>query len=321
MISFKQKNFGKILESVRKNAPLGSLAISTAALGMSSANVRANSKRAKEDKGFHEEQMRAIHDLSNTMKEESSETKNPSFIQRKIRFLQKNNSYTTDFAIKGAKLGAGAGIIGASGFLPNKLGFIQIKNEDNKVKEIESPSKFWKTGWKKRVADVYNNASDSGAVRRSIVALGSVAIGASLGALVGVIYDIAGVFDKKKVNRRLLNRVISDLKKIGFKENEDFTVNPKTASLLKTKVCLGISRTADEMKLLVNTVNDPKLEKLAREITKNLPSMSTRTERVTDRFNDITITTTSGQDNSTFVASIAEKFIRSGYSVQLVEVG
>ncbi len=320
MISFKQKNFGKILESIRKNAPLGSLALSTAALGMSGANVRTNSKRAKEDKDFHEEQMKAIYNLSNTMKEDSSETKNPSFIKRKIRFLQKNNSYTTDFAIKGAKLGAGAGIIGASGFLPNKLGFIQTK-EGEKVREIESPSNFWKIGWKKKVADVYNNASDSGAVRRSIVALGSVAIGASLGALVGVIYDIAGIVDKKKVNRRLLTRVVSDLKKIGFKEDEDFTVNPKTASLLKTKVCLGISRTADEMKFLVNTVNDPKLEKLAREITKNLPSMSTRTERVTDRFNDITITTSSGQDNSTFVASIAEKFIRSGYSIQLVEVG
>ena len=50
--------------------------------------------------------------------------------------------------------------------------------------------------------------------------------------------------------------------------------------------------------------------------------MSTVTEKVTDRYNELNITTlTSNNGDAIWVASIAEKFIKSGYPVYLIEVG
>ena len=50
--------------------------------------------------------------------------------------------------------------------------------------------------------------------------------------------------------------------------------------------------------------------------------MSTVTEKVSDKYNELNITTmTSNNGDSTWVASIAEKFIKAGYPVYLVEVG
>lgn len=359
MIKFKQKEYG-VVQKAKEIAPLASLGVSTTALGVTGINAATNVKRAKADKEYQKDQLKAMKDLTKSLKDFDQEIKGKKIIinntsekkpKKLFRFFQKNNSKTADFAIKGAKIGAGVGLVG-TGLLPKKLGVIEEKKDvwEQNVKEVkgndkggyaikdnqghfkytdrvkrdqivETPIPGWDKGWKKKISNIYNNSSDSVALRKAIAGVSSIAIGATLGALVGVIYDIADIFDKKNVDKRLTKRVVEALKKIGFKENQDFTVNPKTATLMKTKVCLGISRSADTLKLLVNTVNDPKLSKLAQETTKNLPSMSTRAERVTDRFNDINITTASGQGDSTFVASIAEKFIRAGYPVQLVEVG
>ena len=358
MITFKEKFYGAV-QKVKEIAPIASLGVSTAALGVSGINAATNVKRSKADKEYQKKQIKAMNDLTKSLDEfdknlkgkEINVTNNYQSPKRRriFKFLQKNNSHTADFAFKGAKIGAGVGIVGA-GLLPKKLGVEEKKGDvwekdvkrtdnagfafkDNKTGEfqltdrvkrdqiIETPLKGWDKGWRKKISGIYNNSSDSTALRKAIAGISSIAIGATLGAIVGLVYDAADLLDKKQVDQRLLKRVVDDLKKMGFKENQQFTVNPKTATLMKTKVCLGISRSADTLKLLVNTVNDVKLNKLAQDTTKNLPSMSTRVERVTDRFNDINITTASGQGNSTFVSSIAEKFIRAGYPVQLVEVG
>ena len=361
MKTFRQKEYGakEIVGKARELAPLASLGISTAALGATSLNTTTNIKRSKADKEYQKKQIKAMENLTKSLDEFDRNLKGKEIKvninkedkpkKRILRFFQKNNSKTAEFALKGAKIGAGVGIIGA-GLLPKKLGVSEhkediweegVKKTDNggfavknektgeflrtdRVKRdqtIETPLPGWDKGWKKKVAGIYNNSSDSVALRKAVAGVSSIAIGATLGAIVGMVYDAANFFDNKNVDRRLMKRVVDDLKKMGFKEGQHFTVNPKTATLMKTKVCLGISRSADTLKLLVNTVNDPKLSKLSQETTKNLPSMSTRMERVTDRFNDINITTASGQGDSTFVSSLAEKFIRSGYPVQLVEVG
>jgi hypothetical protein len=364
MIKFKQKEYG-VVQKAKEVAPLASLGVSTAALGVAGVNATTNVKRSRTDKKYQKDQLKAMKDLTKSLNDFDQEIKGKKIIinaspapenkpKKFFKFFQKNNSKTADFAIKGAKLGAGIGLIG-TGLLPRKLGVNEEKKDvwETDVKKtdsagyairegekhgkydgdfvrtdrlkkdqiVETPVPGWDKGWRKKISNIYNNSSDSVALRKAIAGVSSIAIGATLGALVGVIYDIADVFDKKNVDKRLTKKIVEALKKIGFKEEQDFTVNPKTATLMKTKVCLGISRSADTLKLLVNTVNDPKLSKLAQDTTKNLPSMSTRAERVTDRFNDINITTASGQGDSTFVASIAEKFIRAGYPVQLVEVG
>ena len=116
--------------------------------------------------------------------------------------------------------------------------------------------------------------------------------------------------------------ILVNLKKMGFQEGRDYTRDPKVSSLLKTKVCLVISKSADELRLLINTVNDYKLKSITEKITSNLPTMSTVTEKVSDRFNEINVTTmTSNNGDAIWIASLAEKFIKEGFPVYLVEVG
>lgn len=350
----KKFNYKKVAKAAHDN-PLAalSLGVSTASLGTSATNMTINAKRSKDSKEYQEKQIKAMNQLTDSLEkvDHSLKDKQEASKKRLISFRPKNFSKTLDYTLKGAKLGAGVGIVG-SGLLPNKLGVEtkgQIENRyklswvDNKSggksgyietgkdgsykeapyynAEAQVPKAGWDKGWRKRIAGIYNNSSDDVAMRKVLASLGSIAIGASLGFVLGAINDLVDLADRKNVDKRLMKRVLDDLKKMGFKDGEDYTTNPKTATLLKTKVCIGISRSADTLRVLVNTVNDIKLSKLAQETTKNLPSMSTRLERVSDRFNDINITTASGQGNSTFVSSIAEKFIRAGYPVQLVEVG
>ena len=352
MKKFKQKNYGKVsqlVKSAREN-PLSaaSLGLSSVSLAATTTNAAINAKRARVDKQYQDKQLEAMNKLTNSLeKVDSSLHENKGLPQKRfIFFRQKNNSKAIDYAIKGAGLGAGVGIVG-SGLLPKKLGkeykpgiLKKVKTKDNlgrsgwatmvgeKPKmgffydeKLEQDKPGWDKGWRNKVAGIYNNSSDDVAMRKALASLGSIAIGATLGFIFGAVHDLVDYSDRKNVNNRLMKKVVTDLKKIGFKEEQDFTTNPKTATLMKTKVCIGISRSADTLRVLVNTINDAKLSRLSQETTKNLPSMSTRMERVSDRFNDINITTASGQGNSTFVSSIAEKFIRAGYPVQLVEVG
>jgi hypothetical protein len=148
-------------------------------------------------------------------------------------------------------------------------------------------------------------------------------IGAALGALVGVIRWGDQKYHQGQANQRLFPEVIRMLKAAGFKEGEDFTQDPKKADLLKTKVCVVVSRSNDDLKLLINTVSDPKLKKIAEERLKYLPTSTTvTTKRATDKYNEISISTIStGNGDTGFIAGIVESFIRRGYPVQLIEVG
>lgn len=334
---------------LKEALPIG---ISTAGLGISAANYRTNKKRAKDSNEYQEKQLKAMDRLTSSLnKVDGSLKKIPAEEtqsgRKRFKFFQKNNSHTSDLAYKGAIAG-GALAGGAIPFISDNIGskvtegittFKPGKEKDKPnyenlevtkpsgetwtrktsrnndgVKTETSSIRFTKKGWYNGLNPFY---------KKALLELGGIAIGATLGALAGMIMDASDYINKKKtVNNRLLKDVTENLKKIGYREGQNFTRDPKMASLLKTKVCLVISKSSDELKLLINTVNDGKLKTLTGQITKNLPTMSTLNEKVSDRFNEINITTmTSNSGDAIWVTSVAEKFISSGFPVYLVEVG
>ncbi len=156
----------------------------------------------------------------------------------------------------------------------------------------------------------------------SLVATTTIA-GAALGMLVGVTKHL---FNKgsqhSSLCARLMSDVISQLKKTGFKEGTHFTRDPKIADRLKTKVAISITRYSGDMKLIINTFADNKLEALTKNIVKTIPNVAATTQNAKNKFNEFVITTVSdGSADAGLIASLAEKYIRGGYPVYLVEVG
>lgn len=158
-------------------------------------------------------------------------------------------------------------------------------------------------------------------------ALTNTLIGAGLGAFVGAICGAVDWTEKKinqhaTVNVRLMKDVVDLLKNAGLKEGQHFTRSSKESNRLKTKVCIAISRSDGDIKVVINQFSDNKLKELNKDLIKNIPNTSAVTERQFDRNNEIIITSIS--DSSTdagLVAGIAERYIHSGYPVYLVEVG
>ena len=316
-----------------KALPIG---LSAAGVGLSAANFITNRRKLEQSNEYQKRQLQAMDKLSNSLNRVSSELqkrdlksndtsavpkrKSPSF---RLKFFQKNSSQTGDLALKGATLG-GALAGGAIPFLPKKIGGKTTytngkdRNGNNVTTETFAPDSNYRHP---KFREKYNNADPY--LKNALLVVGGVAIGATLGALAGAIMDVTNhISGRKSLNDRLMKDVCVNLKKMGFQEGRHYTRDPKVSTLLKTKVCLVISKSSDEMKLLINTVNDNGLKSITGQITKNLPTMSTVTEKVSDRFNELNITTmTSDNGNATWVASIAEKFIKGGYPVYLVEVG
>lgn len=319
-----------------KKKELLTLGLSGAGLGISATNLSVNYKRGKENTRLQEAQLKTLDRLTKSLDKvdrslEKTTPQEKSTPRKFFIFKQKNNSHTSSLAYKGAALG---GVLagGSIPFLPEKVGMKQnkskittISKDDNgkdkktieeKIQFVEDPN-YKHPKFRKK----YNKFDTP--IRNAIVMAGGVIIGAALGALAGMIMDVTDhITNKRSLNNRLLKDVLVILKRMGFNEGRDYTRDPKVSSLLKTKVAIVISRTSDELKLLINTVNDRKLKDITTTISKNLPTMSTLTEKVNDRYNELNITTlTSNNGDATWVASIAEKFIKSGYPVYLVEVG
>jgi hypothetical protein len=155
-----------------------------------------------------------------------------------------------------------------------------------------------------------------------LVVGGSILAGAALGALAGKVKD--NNIQKSRVDAgvRLFDSVLDNLRKIGFKEGQDFTQDPRMANIMKTKVCIVVSRNSGGLKLLINTVDDPELKGITKKIHSSLGRNTVSTERVNNKFNELTITTMSSNGgDATFVTRIIEMFIRNGYPVYIVEVG
>ena len=156
----------------------------------------------------------------------------------------------------------------------------------------------------------------------AVVGAGTV-IGAGLGLIAGLIKEGSTLINRKRtVDARLMQTVIDNLKKSGLREGKDFTRDPKTASELKTKVCIVIYKVSNDLKLLVNTVSDTKLQNVTKGMIKNIPNSSVVTKNMSDKFNDISISTISDSSaDAGLITGIAENFIHHGFPVYLVEVG
>ena len=151
---------------------------------------------------------------------------------------------------------------------------------------------------------------------------GSMVVGAALGALAGKKKDNDMKKSRTDAGVRLFDSVLDDLRKIGFREGRDFTQDPKMANVMKTKVCIVVSRTSSGIKMLINTINDPNLKEITDQIRGSLGRTIVSTEKSSDKYNDLTITTLSSSGNdSVFITKIIESFIRRGYPVYIVEVG
>lgn len=154
-----------------------------------------------------------------------------------------------------------------------------------------------------------------------VVGLGLI-VGASLGFLAGAAKDINEWNNRKTtIDNRLMKDILSLLKKSGSRENIDFTRDPKIANDLKTKVCIVISKHSDDLKILINTINDPKLKTLTDKITKSVPNGSIKNNTTSDRYNEITISTLSSSADADLIVEIMKMFISAKYSVYVVEVG
>ena len=210
-----------------------------------------------------------------------------------IQFRQKEFSLVSDITT-GITLGSSAGML--AGF---------FKKTPSNPNPDGTTSK--NTSWIKKEI----NMSGIGAI-----------IGAALGAIAYGVKEISKSISKKTtVDKRLMQTLISILKKDGLVEGKDYTRDPKVANNLKTKVCIAITRNSGDLRLLINTVSDQKLKTITDEVTKRIPNVSAVTKNISDKYNEISVTCVSDSADAGLVAGIAEKFIHSGYPVYLVEVG
>lgn len=150
-------------------------------------------------------------------------------------------------------------------------------------------------------------------------------VGAALGGLAGSLWGVVKTLDTKisqsLTGHKLIEEVIKNLKRAGFKEGQQWTCDPKKATLMKSKVCVVLSQSADNTGILVNMANDPKLKEISLEITNSLPTGFRQTEKISDRFNEIQISSFPDKTDATYIFTVLEKFIKRGFPVYLIEVG
>ena len=300
MIIFREKRFGTITEAAKKGLanPMSWLALGVS--GVSAATARSNYKmqkrRIQQADEQHKEQIKQTERLINALsgvekelqehkKKESPKSKPWLTIRgRKIFSEKKEKTYgkVLSDAIRGASLGLMAG-----------TGALQL-----------------------------SGVNKTGSTRaKAMIPLAGAALGAVAGSLWGIVKTADQVISQHGTGHKLIEEVVKNLKRAGYKRDTDWTMDPKRATTMKTKVCIVLSRTADELGVLINMANDPKLKSVSAEITKNLPVDAQETERFSDRFNDLQISSYPSSKDSVFVFSIVESFIKRGFPVYLLEVG
>jgi hypothetical protein len=215
-----------------------------------------------------------------------------------IYFRRANFSLASD-ALRGAAIGGSIGAV-TSQFLP---------------KTLSGSSKF---------RDNYNKLGDF--LKVATVGAGAL-IGAGLGTLANLISRVDKKNSVKTAYNRILDKVIKKLTISGFIENTDFTRDPKTATDLKTRVCIVISTHSQDLRLLINTVADQKLKRVTKNIvdsfSKRYPGkVDVKENSASDKYNEVTLTTLSNAvTDSVVIAHFASSFIEAGYPVYLIEVG
>jgi hypothetical protein len=221
-----------------------------------------------------------------------------------INFRQKNYaSPYIDNVIVNALRGAGIGLAGSSVATGFKQ-FLDYSKNNNQ-----------QPGWKDKRNSAMSNFK---------MVLGSTLVGGAIGALFG----LAGNLDIKHSQSQagsdgLMGKLVRKLKDAGFKENADFTLSPKTATALKTRVTLVISKVSEDLKIVINSVNDEQVEAVRNKIMSVLPkSIVSTTEGTKNRFNDLTVTTVSkGKNDLDLCYYLAVLFMKVGIPVYLIEIG
>lgn len=344
MINFRQKNYGvksvvkTAIDKAKKN-PLGvaNLGIGTTGLAVSSANLVNNRKNRVEGSKERQEQIQVMKHLNNTLAnvddklliEKKPENKKEEPILNITPFFRskkkKTFSYASDYALKGLGIG---GLISTAPLALTKGGksnpFGKV-GEKVGLRDIQ-PYSGGRGSDGKPFTDQYDkyreDKKDTINKNKVLLVGGTMIVGAALGALIGGIRDLISFGQKKNVSyNQLSKKIVENLISMGFKKEKDFTLNPKTADQLKLKICISISKTNGDVKLVINTVNDRNLHQITSNIIKNLPQSAIATENTGDRFNNLIITKLSSVEDPAFVTGILEQFIRRGYPVYIVEVG
>jgi hypothetical protein len=156
---------------------------------------------------------------------------------------------------------------------------------------------------------------------KAFIALTGSALGGLAGALWGTVKALDTKISQLGSGHKLMDEVIKNLNRAGYKRDSEWTTDPKKANIMKTKVCVVFSRSADELGLMINMASEPELKKISEEATKNLPWGSKATEKISDRFNEIQITSLPSKTDAVYIFGKIEKFIQAGYPVYLIEVG
>ena len=293
MAKFKGKEF---LDYLTKHP---TLPISATALGISIGNLASNIKRREEAEKQNKKQVDAMNRLSESMSKVSIsldnakkngdvEIKEREEKPKKKRFRIGFYSDMTSDILRGTSLGA------ATGTFVNGVA----------------------------LAAAHTNKNGGWGVNKALKTMGySLLIGASLGLVLGITKKIAEMSSRRGTNQRITNNVIYLLRNKGFEDNKDFTTDPKTADLEKTKVTVLINRGNGDLKLALNVISDEKLEKVCNRIVSSLPDKSKSVKKESNRYNEIMITTLSSGNDAIVISGIIEKFIRAGYPVYMIEVG
>ena len=305
MIVFKEKRYGTIINAAKAGLanPMAWLALGVS--GVSAATARSNYKMQKQrisqadlqHKELVEQNKKLIRALSGVEKGlATSNLPKPTVVKkpeekpwlsirgRKIFSEKKEKTYgrVVSDAVRGASLGLMAG-----------TGALQL-----------------------------SGINRTGSIRaKAMIPLIGAALGAVAGSLWGIVKTADQVISQHGTGHKLIEEVLKNLKRAGYKRDTDWTTDPKRATIMKTKVCVVISRSADELGVLINMANDPKLKSVSAEITKNLPVDAQETEKFSDRFNDLQISSYPSSKDAVFVFSIIESFIKRGFPVYLLEVG
>ena len=253
-----------------------------------------------------------------------------------IKFKEKSfSNYIASGAGKGAVLGAGVGsfLLGANPYaIPNELPigkgpkFIQkaAKGYNSfKPKEINVLAYDKKDNL---VGKSFTPSESSGF--QKLLAVGTTTlIGAALGAIIGAVREIDKKISHHNANNdRLMHDILKELKSLGYREGTQFTRDRNQANLLKTKVCVVITRDAAQFNMLVNTnsINDRKLESLTNKILRGLPSsvQVRKNNLASNKYNEINLSTISKtSSNINEAVALISQFIDGGYPVYIVEVG
>lgn len=156
--------------------------------------------------------------------------------------------------------------------------------------------------------------------------IGGAIIGATLGLVASAIKTTANYINRRNtVNKRILPKAIDMLTKMGHREGMSFTLDPRKADMLRTKVSLVVYKYSDELRLIVNTQDDQKLNQVTSMVADKIANATDTAyrEEASGRFKDLKITSIKGSsvDEAKFIADVASTYITNGYPVYLVEVG